>query len=142
MGPQQPTLADVANLLEMWEGWAHPTMVHGISSQKGCLQRKEVGDHNPSSAHMVADEPGVYARAMIAKALNVNKPEVYVGMVKEPEVYVRAITTETLSIDGPQRHTWILWLLKPLMRMPYQLRMTMLIGSLGSSTLDAAPTSA
>src|SRR5260370_41077530 len=71
------------------------------SAERDTYREKKTRD---PSAHVVADEPEVYARAMVAEVLNVDKPEVYVETIKELEVYMETITTEILSTDKPETY--------------------------------------
>ena len=56
-------------------------------AKRDTFREKKMGDCNPSSVHTVANEPEIYARAMVTKVLNIDKPEVYVGTIKEFEVH-------------------------------------------------------
>src|SRR5260370_29090904 len=71
------------------------------SAERDTYREKKTGD---PSAHVVADEPEVYARAMVAEVLNVDEPEVYMETIEELEVYVETVTTEILSTDEPETY--------------------------------------
>ena len=68
-------------------------------AERDAYRERKMGDHIPSSAHVVANEPEIYTRAMVAEALNIDEPEIYMGTIEELEVYA-----EDLSINEPEVH--------------------------------------